>query len=401
MRIAYANAKYRLNSPSGGNAHVRQFIDQAILQGHEIWAWSNNQHPQALQISTKRFQRWATLRQMDAICTRIEDKLPAPGFIRWSTQPYKRLLGSPVTVWEFNTVPEFGRVMGRSEAEVQQEIAKLRKYGQDCDVAVCVSNALANYVKTQLNIQNVLTVPNGSDPELFHPDVAPVQRVLRQPGQLNVVWMGSADLSWHNFDLLRDTAQVLLQMQTEQANQITFHIIGHAQALMREMPPNVVYHGSEKYEYLPYWLAAMDVGLCLYHPGPADYSSPLKVFDYMSSGLTVVGTQQPQLQEIFKQLNQSDLLVSSATPKALAEVLLSLAEHPERVKHQGKKGRQLVIDFYNWSRAVKDTLRAIEEIQHRKQSKSKQHNGQRERSKPAQLASVDADKIIINSSDEG
>jgi glycosyltransferase involved in cell wall biosynthesis len=363
MRIAYANANYRPNRPSGGNAHVRQFVDNLVKLGHEVWTWPNNQHPQTQQIPPERFQRWTTLRKMDAVCTRIEDKLPAPGFIRWSSQPYKRLIGSPVTVWEFNTVPEFGLLQGHSEAQVQQEIDKLRQYGQHCDVAVCVSNALADYVRTHLNIQNVLIVPNGSDPDLFHPDVTPVQRVLRQPDCLNVVWIGSADLAWHNFDLLRDTAQILLHSQDEGAQQINFHIIGNAHALMREMPSNVQYHGSENYEYLPHWLAAMDVGLCLYRPGSADYSSPLKVFDYMSSGLTVVGVSHPQLKEIFQQLDQSDLMIPSADPKALAQTLISLAVEPDRVKYQGKKSRQLVIDFYNWSRAVKDTVNAIEAIQ--------------------------------------
>jgi glycosyltransferase involved in cell wall biosynthesis len=362
MRIAYANAGYQLNNPSGGNAHVRQFIDSAVALGHEIWTWENNRHPDAHQIPPSKLQRLMTLRQMNAICTRIDDRLPAPGYIRWSSQPYKRLLGSPVTIWEFNTVPEFGLIRGRSPADIQREIDHLRHYGQACDVAVCVSNALSDYVKTHLQIRQVLTVPNGSDPVLFHPQVTPVERVKRGSDRLNVVWIGSANLSWHNFDLLKDTARLLHQAETP--TKIRFHIIGHAHALMREMPPNVIYHGSENYEALPHWLAAMDVGLCLYKSGPADYSSPLKVFDYMASGLTVVGTQQPQLQEIFQQLDQSDLLIPPADPQALAATLLALAAAPDRIKQQGQRGRQLVIDFYNWSRAAQDTIRAIEAVRH-------------------------------------
>ena len=42
---------------------------------------------------------------------------------------------------------------------------------------------------------------------------------------------------------------------------------------MRDMPANVHYYGVEDYERLPQWMSAMDVGLCLYRPGPADYSS--------------------------------------------------------------------------------------------------------------------------------
>jgi glycosyltransferase involved in cell wall biosynthesis len=363
MKIAYANTTYRSHSPTGSNAHVRQFVENAVELGHEIWTWADNQHPQALQLPTTQLGRWKTLSHMDAICTRINDRIPIPSYIRWSIQPYKKFLGSPVTVWEFNTVPEFGSITRNcSGAQIKKEVERFTQHGQDCDIAVCVSNALAGYVREHLNIQNVLTIPNGSDPELFHPGVAPVQRVTKQADRLNVVWIGSAHLSWHNFDLLRDTAQFLQNSSVASAQKITFHIIGRAHALMREMPANVVYHGSENYEALPHWLSAMDVGLCLYHPGPADYSSPLKVFDYMASGLTVVGTVQPQLREIFRQLDQPDLLVPLSEPKLLAEALIGLVENPHRVKLQGQKGRQLVIDFYNWSRAVKDTIRAIEEV---------------------------------------
>lgn len=358
LRIAYANATYQLNASSGGNVHVGQFISNAVSQGHEVWSWSNNQHPAVCPLPSTRLQRMITLRNIDVIYTRIEDRLPGAGFLRWSIRPYKQLIGNPITVWEFNTVPEYGLIQGKSSAQVEQEIEKFRRYSHECDLAVCVSNALADYVRSRLNIRHVITIPNGSDPELFHPDVPPVYHIQRKPEQLNVVWMGSADLAWHNFKLLKDTAQLL--WESNQSMTVAFHIIGQTHAVMREMPPNVYCYGTENYQFLPQWLTAMDVGLCIYHPGPADYSSPLKVFDYMSSGLTVVGTEQPQLQEIFGQLSQLDLLAPANDPKALATILLSLASHPERVRYQGEKSRQLVLDFYNWSRAVRD---AVTEIQ--------------------------------------
>jgi glycosyltransferase involved in cell wall biosynthesis len=362
MRIAYANANYRPNSPGGHNAHIRQFIDNAIDSGHDVWVWPSNHHPKASKLPLQRFQRLSVLRTMDAIITRIENKLPEPAYLRWSQFPVHQLVGSPIIVWEFNTVPEFGLIRGRSAAEVKEDINQLRKYGRSCDLAICVSNALSDYVKHNLEIDRVLTVPNGSDPNLFHPQVPPVERLLKYSEQLNVVWIGSANLSWHNFDLLNKTAHILFQDRSHAAQKITFHIIGHAHALMREMSANVIYHGSENYEYLPNWLSAMDVGLCLYCSGPADYSSPLKVFDYMASGLTVVGTVQPQLQEICEQLEQLDLLSPPDDPQALAKILLSLVENPDRLIKQAQKGRQLVIDHYNWARAVQETMAKIQRI---------------------------------------
>ncbi|MEQ9620632.1 glycosyltransferase [Coleofasciculus chthonoplastes] len=364
MRIAYANAAYRPDSSSGKNAHIWQFITNAVALGHEVWGWRGNQHPAVQCLPETKIGRLITLRTMDAIYVRIEDKVPISGFSRWAVTPYKELIGSPIIVWEFNTVPDFGLVLGRRQADIQQAIQDFQSYSQGCDLAICVSQSLVDYVRDDLGFKRVLVVPNGSDPELFHPDTPPVKRVQRNPNQLNVVWIGSANLAWHNFDLLREAAQLL--WQRDKSDMISFHILGSAHSLMHDMPPNVNYYGSEDYNRLPSWLSAMDVGLCLYHPGAADYSSPLKVFDYMASGLTVVGTSQPQLCEIFDKLGQSDLLVPANDAVALADVLSKLAWNRERVRYQGEVSRKLVIKFYNWRRAVQDTFDEIESLlQHR------------------------------------
>lgn len=358
MRLGYANAVYREEWSTGGNAHVRQFIANAVALGHEVWTWPGNQHPATRPMPTTRWGRLAVMRQMDVIYVRVEER--APGCCRWAIAPYRQLIGSPVIVWEFNVTPEYGYVLGRSEQDVQWAIQDFRSYARGCDLAICVSRSLADYVRGKLGLKRVLVVPNGSDPDLFHPDVSPVRRVQRNPDQLNIVWIGSAHLSWHNFDLLAEAARLL--WDREDRRRWAFHIIGQGFKSMGDMPPNIHYYGPADYDALPRWLAAMDVGLCLYHTGPADYSSPLKVFDYMASGLTVVGTFQPQLREVFDQLNQPDLLVPSSDPKVLADVLSDLASNRARVRAQGDAGRRLVSEFYNWRRAVQDTFHEIQSI---------------------------------------
>jgi len=358
MRLAYPNGLYWENDTSGGNRHIGQFISNAVALGHEVWTWPGDQHPASRRLPVTKIGRLMAIRRMNAIYVRIENSPPGPS--RWAIAPYRQLIGSPVIVWEFNVVPEFGRILGRSEADIERAIHGFRHYGRGCDLAICVSHALAEYVRDNLGIKRVLTVPNGSDPDLFRPDVPPVRRVQRNTDQLNVVWIGSADLEWHNFDLLREAAQLLWDRGLGRC--VAFHIIGEGFRLMRDMSPNVNYYGSEDYSALPRWLAAMDVGLCLYRPGPADYSSPLKLFDYMASGLAVVGTFQPQLSEVFDQLGQCDLLVPPNDPEALADVLLRLAWNRDFVRSQGNAGRQIVIDLYNWRRAVRDTFHEIESI---------------------------------------
>jgi glycosyltransferase involved in cell wall biosynthesis len=357
MRLAYATGRYNPDTLLGKNAHVRQFIAHTAALGHEIWSWSQIPVPNTRFLPSSRLGRLCALRRMDVLYIRCGLK---PSFLEsLAVFPYRQLVGSPLMVWEFNATPEFTPLTEEPAANHYEAIKTFRRLGRGCDLAVCVSDALAEYVRAKLGLRNVISVPNGSDPELFRPDVTPVRRVQRQPGQLNVGWIGSIYIPWHNFELLRDAANLL--WERGQGPRFAFHIIGLGfKGFMRDLPPNINFYGPEDYELVPNWLAAMDVGLCLYKRGTADSNSPLKLFDYMASGLAVVGTMHPQLHGIFAELGQPDLLVSPDDPQALAEVLIRLADDPERVRRQGRAGRETVINFYNWRRAAHDTMRAIE-----------------------------------------
>jgi glycosyltransferase involved in cell wall biosynthesis len=358
MRLVYANAFYLPNNVGGGNAHIYQFIRNAVALGHEVWTWPPDEHPEARHVPANRLKRLALLCQADVIYVRLEHR--APGMAHWTLPPYRSLLGSVPIVWEFNTVPEMGFIYGESQEEVERTVATLRRFGRGLDLACCVTQTLADYVQEELGIRRVLVVPNGSDPEMFRPDVEPVKRVQRDPERLNVVWIGRTDIPWHNFDLLRRAAESL--WQRDEGRGITFHLLGQGHGLMRDMPPSVHYYGPDDYQAMPHWLAAMDVGLSLHYPGSARFASPIKIFDYMASGLAVVSTDHPQVQEIFAELGQTELLVAPDAPEALANLLIRLKDDRPLLKRLGRAGRQLVIDRYNWRRAVTDTLAEILEI---------------------------------------
>jgi glycosyltransferase involved in cell wall biosynthesis len=87
------------------------------------------------------------------------------------------------------------------------------------------------------------------------------------------------------------------------------------------------------------------------------------LFDYMSSGLAVVSNHQDQVCQIFDRLDQRDLLFDFGDSGALASILVRLASDRERLRRLGRAARQLVIDRYNWRRAVDETFSAIAELQ--------------------------------------
>lgn len=360
MRLVYANAKYHNRTSEGGPAHMRQFIENASAMGHEIFLWHGiEQHPLTKPVPQSALARFKFFRSVDVIYYRIE-AIPPLGS-RVILPPHRKLAGNPLIAWEFNTVPEYGRLQGMTEDAVQSCIAELKRLAAGVDVAFCVSKSITEYVQKYLGIRRAITVPNGSDPDLFKPGLPHVSRIEKRAGRLDVVWIGSANLGWHNFGLLRDAAWSI--WKRGEGAQIVFHVIGQGMQGLRDAPPNVNYYGAEEYQHLPGWLSAMDVGLNIYRPGPADYSSPLKVFDYMASGLTVVSTEQPQVREIMEQLAQTDLILPDDNPETLADVLRKLAADRNRLTRQGAAGRQLVIDRYNWRRAATDTFAELEKLQ--------------------------------------
>jgi glycosyltransferase involved in cell wall biosynthesis len=360
MKLAYANARFRADAHDGANAHVRQFVQNTHALGHEIWMWPGVAHPLTKALSTNRMSRTMKLREMELVYVRVEHDLPNP--CTWTLGPTRKLLGNPMMVWEFNTVPEYGEYRKLTPAQVEKNIEGFKHFGKGCDLAVCVSAHLAEYVNKKLGIARTLVVPNGSDPDLYTPEAPIVPRLRhRDPNSFNVLWIGSAYVAWHNFKLLADAANLIHDRGNQQ--NIVFHLIGQGMNQMRDMAPNVHYYGVEDYEKLPQWMSAMQVGLCLYRPGPADYSSPLKVFDYMSSGLAVVATDQPQTRLILNELGCPDLLMSPDDPAKLADALEKLAADRERVKELSRRSRELSIQKYTWRRAVTDTFNEIEKIQ--------------------------------------
>jgi glycosyltransferase involved in cell wall biosynthesis len=73
----------------------------------------------------------------------------------------------------------------------------------------------------------------------------------------------------------------------------------------------------------------------------------IKLFEYMIAGLPVVATNLPRQGEIVREA-QCGILVEPGQPKALAEAIQWLLEHPAEAQAMGKRGHQAILQTYNW-----------------------------------------------------
>jgi glycosyltransferase involved in cell wall biosynthesis len=195
------------------------------------------------------------------------------------------------------------------------------------------------------------TVTWGADVSAFSPERrnAETRRALGIPeGATAVVFSGSFR-PWHGVGVLEAAARAL-----HRRGDIFFLLVGGPRAATprgyrgRRL-------GTLPYDRMPAVLAAADVGVAPYDTARLRqlrlgfYWSPLKIFEYMASGLPVITIQRPPLDEIVRP-GREGLHVAEADPAALAHAIETLADDPAARARMGHSGRERVVERYSWAR---------------------------------------------------
>lgn len=99
-------------------------------------------------------------------------------------------------------------------------------------------------------------------------------------------------------------------------------------------------------------LAECTVGLVLLHP-IANYldALPVKMFEYMASGLPVLASNFPLWKSILEREN-CGICVDPMDSTAIANAYQELVSNPERARQMGENGRRAIEQRYNWELEV-------------------------------------------------
>lgn len=109
-------------------------------------------------------------------------------------------------------------------------------------------------------------------------------------------------------------------------------------------------------------LSQSDVGIVVLHPDPNYLESlPTKLFEYMAVGIPVIASNFPLWQSIVEG-EACGLTVNPLDPKAIADAIRWLLEHPEEAKEMGRRGRQAVLEKYSWEKEAERLLHLYLEL---------------------------------------
>ena len=331
-------------SGASGVVHVSQVAAHLRKRGHQLYTNLSFESPGLTYFSLADFIRRA--HELDLFYVRIQgvpfnDQLTVLRHTNYKAP----------CIWEVNAPLEEMRLRGISDNRLVKFNQQRKSLARLVDGAICVSEEMARYAKQDLKIENCLVIPNGSDPELF-------SMVKKSPSpfksnQFIVLWAGSPKYSWQGLDIVQKVARRIQSTEPDILFAVTADGKSHG---------NMLYLGRIPYDEMPGYMAAADVGLCIYEPidfYKEFFFSPLKLYDYMACGLPVIGTGVGQIKDVFEQVGNG--LLTDNSIKDLIEKILFLKRNRQQAGDMGRKGRQAVEEVYNWARIAEKSERFMEQ----------------------------------------
>lgn len=99
------------------------------------------------------------------------------------------------------------------------------------------------------------------------------------------------------------------------------------------------------------------MGVVTYHPYPNHIEAqPNKLFEYMAAGLPVIASDFPLWRNVVDRF-KCGLLVNPESAREVEEAVNYLLSHPVEAAEMGRRGRQAVMDHFNWDSEAKHLKR--------------------------------------------
>lgn len=77
-------------------------------------------------------------------------------------------------------------------------------------------------------------------------------------------------------------------------------------------------------------------------------AQPNKIFEYMASGLPVIGSDFPMWRKIIEDYN-CGICVDPTDENAVASAITAISENPKMANEMGNNGRKMVVEKFNWN----------------------------------------------------
>jgi glycosyltransferase involved in cell wall biosynthesis len=378
MRILYAALDQQVPGTLGGSVHVQAVAEGLAALGHEVHvaatpggAWPAGPvqwHAMSSPLGRHEL-RWLRTRALTRLAHRTGAEVVIERYYNFGGEGVMaaRRLGLPAVLEVNAPIIDYpGSMKARLDRALLFEPMR-RWRDRLCRHTDLFVTPNVEILPAWVDRAKVLEIEWGADVDHFHPGAAGPLPFERDPSRVLCVFAG-AFRSWHGVAQL---AAALARLHAQGEHRLGAVFIGDgperagAEHAVRDVP-GITFTGAVAHDQLPQCLAAADIGVAPFDPARHKplalgfYWSPLKIFEYMASGLPVVAPRLPRIASLISD-GEEGLLYDPANPRTLDATLVRLTDRSLR-ERLGHAARTRVVARYTWQAhcaALDERLRAL------------------------------------------
>ncbi|MBD2450297.1 WcaI family glycosyltransferase [Nostoc sp. FACHB-152] len=230
-------------------------------------------------------------------------------------------------------------------------------YHSASKVSVIADGFVENLLTKGVKADKIEQIPNWVDVNFIRPlpkENNPFREAHNLNGKFVVQYSGNIALT-QGLETVIQAAATLRDIP-----EIAFVIVGEAKGLQRLQQycldcgaDNVILLPFQPREHLPQMLAAADVGLVVQKKNVISFNMPSKIQVLLASGRALVASV-PENGTAARAVRQSGggVIVPPENAQSLANAILELYKHPEKVKTLGYNSRQYAVEQYAFDQAL-------------------------------------------------
>jgi len=365
MKILYSAIDQPVPAAHGGSVHVRSVAEGLGALGHEVHVLAS---PGSAGFPTGVVTWWPLpppfgdrrlrLLRAGAVCRRARELKPDVVIERYYNFGGEGILAArrvgALAVLEVNAPVIDHPGSAKQWLDRLMIVQPLRRWRDwQCANADLIVTPSARILPPHVPPGRVLQTEWGADTDRFRPSVTGEVPFSRERGVTVVIFVG-AFRAWHGAIRL---VEAMKQLRARGRSDIRAVLIGEGPELQRVRQASggtdgITFTGPLPHGQIPACLAAADVGVAPFdlaaHPTLAQefHWSPLKIFEYMASGLPVVAPRIERLAHVVRD-GREGVLYDSADARGLASALERLTDVKLR-KELGAAARARAVEQFSW-----------------------------------------------------
>jgi glycosyltransferase involved in cell wall biosynthesis len=368
--------------------HVKEWIDTAIAQNHEITVISS--------INPEFLKKIDWVRKIKI----IQVEYPGNGIQNYFKlfKNFRKTISQTINTDKFDLIYErFSQISNATAASVknrnipycvevngiiENELALSgasyarqyffrriqKKVYNSCDKIITITEQIKEWIHIKYSISEnkIITFHNGVNVKTFRPfDKIESRQIFNLPSDKFIIGFLGSLFPWNGLPHLIEAAELIIKKYPD-----TLFLIGGGQEPMKSELEDLVkkkrlndyfiFSGQIEWKDAPVFISTFDIAAL-----PADFKqlssgiSPQKLYSYIACGKPVIASDTPGLPDFFRKYNIG-LIFKSGNPADLAEKISNFRTIPEnQLRNFASNARNCAVENHSWEKIVKDSINWI------------------------------------------